>query len=279
LSNTQEGFLSKLKEDLTQVEYTELRGGQLNGVALLKPSTPTGIPELFVAGDTSTSSTNNVLVERLDIVEPRSQALWQNASTGELFTGLLDAQGQVTSTQKLTVQCGPSNGCSQSWKVIGTLDINRDGVGDILLYNAAGGDLQAWLLDSSGAFTGVQTISRLCGTSDGCSQEWEPVGVGDFNHDGIDDLLWHSKTTGELQAWLLDGAGGVPRTLTLSKKCAVSDGCWVNWKIIAIGDFDRDGIDDLFWLNAATGTVQISLLDGSGVVRTTQSLGQAMRTV
>jgi Beta-propeller repeat len=274
LSNTQEGFVSKLSHDLTQVEYTELRGGQLRGIALLKPTTPTGIAEIFVAGDTSTSDTNNALVERIDDETAQSQALWQNPTTGELFAGLLDAQGNVTSTQKLSVQCGPSNGCSQSWKVIGTLDVNRDGTGDILLYNATSGQLQAWLLNSSGAFIGMLSLSRLCGTSDGCSQNWKPVGLGDFNHDGIDDVLWHSDATGELQAWLLDGAGGVTSTLTLSKKCAVTDGCSTRYKLIAIGDFDRDGNDDLFWLDTTTGTVQISLLNGSGVVFDTRVLAK-----
>ncbi len=274
LTNTQEGFFSKLSHDLTQVQYTELRGGAIRGVALLKPSTPTGIPEIFVAGDTSTSDTNDALVERIDDDVAQSQALWQNPSTGELFAGLLDAQGNVTSTQRLAVQCGPSNGCSQSWKVVGTLDVNRDGVGDILLYNATSGQLQAWLLNSSGAFIGMQGLSRLCGPSDGCSQNFKPVGVGDFNHDGIDDVLWHNDTTGELQAWLLDGAGGVTGTLTLSKKCAVTDGCWTRYKLIAIGDYDRDGNDDLFWLDTNTGTVQISLLNGAGVVPGTRVLAK-----
>jgi len=274
LTNTQEGFVSKLSHDLTQVEYTELRGGVIRGVALLKPTTPAGIPEIFVTGDTSTSDTDNALVERMDDEVAQSQALWQNPSTGELFTGLLDAQGNVISTQKLSVQCGPSNGCSQSWKVVGTLDVNRDGAGDILLYNATSGQLQAWLLNSSGTFLGMQSLSRLCGTSDGCSHNWKPVGVGDFNHDGIDDVLWHSDATGELQAWILDGAGGVTGTLTLSKKCAVTDGCSTRYKLIAIGDFDRDGNDDLFWLDTTTGTVQISLLNASGVVRDTRVLAK-----
>ena len=283
LTNTQEGFLSKLSQDLTQLEFTELRGGELAGIALLKPATPpnapsvytvAGIPQIFVAGNTSTSTTNNALVMKMDDDVAQSQALWQNPSTGELFAGLLDVQGTVTSTRKLTVQCGPSNGCSQSWKVIGTVDVNSDGVGDILLYNPASGQLQAWLVDSSGAFIGTESISRLCGSSDGCSQTWKPVGVGDFNHDGRGDVLWHNETSGELQAWLLNGAAGVTGTLTLSKKCAVGDGCWTRYKIIAIGDFDRDGNDDLFWIDTTTGAVQISLLNGSGVVSDTRVLSK-----
>jgi hypothetical protein len=60
--------------------------------------------------------------------------------------------------------------------------------------------------------------------------------------------------------------------LTLSKRCAISDGCWTTWRITAIGDFNNDGIDDIFWHNATTGAVQISLLDGSGTVMATRAL-------
>src|SRR5262249_25626901 len=160
----------------------------------------------------------------------------------------------------LSAQCGASNGCSQDWKVIGTLDSNRDGVGDVLLHNASTGELQTWLLNNAGAVTGIQSLSRRCGTSDGCSQSWKPVGVGDFNHDGNDDILWHNDATGGLQAWLLNGAQ-VTGTLTLSKICGVAGGCWPRWQIIAIGDFNMDGFDDLFWYDTQTGKVDVAMLD------------------
>ena len=276
--NPTAGFVSKFSFNLGQLRYTKLLGAAVAGLAVLNPQPGTSIPQIYTTGYRYTGSVAisnlDAFVVKLDDDVVQSQALWQNPSTGELFAGLLDAQGNVTSTQKLSVQCGPSNGCSQNWKVIGTLDANRDGVGDILLYNATSGQLQAWLLNSSGAFIGTQSIRVLCGPSNGCSQNWKPVGVGDFNHDGIDDILWHNDATGELQAWLLDGAGGVPGTLTLSKKCAVTDGCWTRYNLIAIGDFDGDGIDDLFWLDTTTGAVEISLLNGSGVVPDTRVLAK-----
>ena len=74
------------------------------------------------------------------------------------------------------------------------------------------------------------------------------------------------------------GVGGISGTLTLSKRCAVSDGCWTNWKIIGIGDFNQDGIDDLFWQNLSTGAIQMSLLNGSGVVTGDAGSGQEVRT-
>ena len=59
---------------------------------------------------------------------------------------------------------------------------------------------------------------------------------------------------------------GISGTMILSKRCAVRDGCWTTWKIIGIGDFNQDGIDDLFWQNLSTGAIQMSLLNGAGGV-------------
>jgi len=259
--------LEVLAGSLTQLRYSKLLGAEVNGIALFKP--PLSVPEIFAVGSRYNGGTeaNNldafVVRMRDDVVQ--SEVLWHNPSTGELSAWVLDGQGHVTDIQTLSRRCAATDGCSGSWKVIGTLDLNRDGMG---------GELQDWLLNGAGAVTGTQTLSQRCGTSDGCSQTWKPIGVGDFNHDGIGDVLWHNDATGELKAWLLNGTGGVNGTLTLSKRCRAGDGCWTTWKIVGIGDFDDDGIDDLFWHDATTGAVQVSLLDGAGTVLGTRAIAK-----
>jgi len=268
------GFVAKFSFNLSQLRYSALLGDQFFGLAVRKPAAPPSIPEIYAAGSGFTNGAPNpdALVVKLadDVAQP--QVLWHNPATGELFAWVLDAQGRVTTVQSLSRGCGAADGCSQSWKVIGTLDLNHDGIGDVLLHNAATGELQAWLLNSFDAVIGTQTLSRRCGTSDGCSQTWKPVGVGDFNHDGASDILWHNDKTGALQAWLLDGASGVTGTLNLSKVCGA--GCWPQWQIIAIGDFNSDGIDDLFWYDTKTGKVDVAMLNGSGAYLNTQWLAR-----
>lgn len=263
------GFVAKLKQDLTQLYYTKPMFDHVYGLASLSLALDSGTTAMFVGGRIG----NAASVARLNDDGIRSQVLWHNTTTGQLSTWVLDSQGHVTSTQTLSAQCSTSNGCAPSWKVIGTIDSNRDGVGDVLLYNATTGELQVWLLNRTGAVTGIQSLSRRCGASDGCSQTWKPLQVGDFNHDGSDDILWHNDVTGALQAWLLNGAQ-VTNTLTLSKVCRISDGCWPRWQIIAVGDFNSDGIDDLFWYDTQTGKIDIALLDGAGNYRTTQALAK-----
>ncbi|MBV9033720.1 MAG: VCBS repeat-containing protein, partial [Acidobacteriaceae bacterium] len=87
--------------------------------------------------------------------------------------------------------------------------------------------------------------------------------MGDFNGDGNQDVLWHDDVTGQLQAWLLNG-GQITSTLTFAHVCRVSEGCWPRWQVIAIGDFNSDGIDDLFWYDTQTGRVNVGMQDGRG---------------
>jgi len=99
------------------------------------------------------------------------------------------------------------------------------------------------------------------------------VGAGDFNHDGVEDILWHNDATGQFQAWLLKGVQ-VTGTLTLAHVCGVADGCWPRWQIIGMGDFNSDGIDDMFWYDTQTGKVNVAMLDGAGNFLTTQWLAK-----
>jgi len=263
--NPTAGFVSKFKYNLSELYWSKLLGARVYGIDVVKPPAASSVPEIYAAGYRITGGTNpDAFVVKLNDNVAQSQVLWHNPATGELAAWTLDELGRVTGIATLTRPCGTSDGCAQDWKVIGTLDINQDGVGDVLLYNATTGEIKSWLLNSSGAVIGTQSLSRRCGASDGCSQTWKPAGIGDFNKDGIADVLWHNDATGYLQAWLLTATGDVGGTMALSKRCAIQDGCWTTWKIVGIADFDDDGIDDLFWYNTKTGQINVGMMDPLG---------------
>jgi len=84
------------------------------------------------------------------------------------------------------------------------------------------------------------------------------VGTGDFNGDGISDILWRNLRTGENYLYLMNGLSIVNEGYLRT----VAD---QNWRIAGVGDFDGDGKDDILWRNAATGENYVYLMSGTTI--------------
>jgi hypothetical protein len=190
--------------------------------------------------------------------------LWFNAQSGVLSPWLLNG-ASVTGTQDLDWHCDAASGCSAAWRPVGTGDFNGDGRVDVLWHNAQSGELSVWLLNGA-TVTGTQSLSWRCDAASGCSSAWRAIAVGDFNRDGLTDVLWHNAQTGELSAWILNGAGVALSTQSLSWRCDAASGCSTRWKVVGSGDLNQDGHRDLLWYNATTGQVSAWLLDGATVL-------------
>jgi hypothetical protein len=72
------------------------------------------------------------------------------------------------------------------------------------------------------------------------------AGTGDFNGDGMSDILWRS-TSGEVAIWLMNGTqllspgvdlGNVPTT----------------WSTVQTGDYNGDGKSDILWRDTSGDT-------------------------
>ena len=87
------------------------------------------------------------------------------------------------------------------WHIIGSGDFNGDGRDDIL-FRHDNGAMMNWLGQANGGF--VQNGGAL-GASVG--RDWEVAGIGDYNGDGHDDLLWRHDG-GVITEWLGTPSGG-----------------------------------------------------------------------
>ena len=80
----------------------------------------------------------------------KSDLLWHNQSTGELYVWLMDG-----TTQAAGASLTPSRVADTRWRVARAADFNADGKTDILWHNQATGDLYVWYLN--GTVTAAQS--------------------------------------------------------------------------------------------------------------------------
>jgi YD repeat-containing protein len=128
--------------------------------------------------------------------------------------------------------------------------INVTSLGADLLYQAPDGTLGVQLLDGIRGTGGGALALQMTSTA-GLVQ----VGVGDFDGDGRDDLLFRDPGTGALLIQYVDGTAHV-------------GGGWidnvlgVNWVVVGTGDFDADGKDDVAYRRTSDNAVVIQFLNG-----------------
>jgi cysteine-rich repeat protein len=84
------------------------------------------------------------------------------------------------------------------------------------------------------------------GCSSTCASEAPSVrrSSGDYDGDGVSDVLWRNTSTGGNAIWK-SANDATPQTVV-----GVSN---QSWKVVGKGDFDADGKADILWRNAATG--------------------------
>lgn len=129
------------------------------------------------------------------------------------------------------------NSVSTDWRVIGAGDFNGDNRDDILWRNTDG-RITNWLGNGSGGFT-----SNAGNSLNGVSLDWQVVGIGDFNGDGRDDIMWR-HADGRITNWLGTASGGYADNVANAYNSVSLD-----WQVASIGDFNGDGRDDILWRN------------------------------
>jgi hypothetical protein len=140
-------------------------------------------------------------------------------------------------------------------------DFDGDGKSDILLRDALSGQTAIWMMNGSQVTSNALT-SMNAGVYTSTTG-WQAQGIGDFDGDGKNDLLWRDAVTGELAVWTMNGA-----TVVTSATANVNPGAYTSktgWQVKGIGDFDGDGKSDILFGNVETGETSVWFMNGSVV--------------
>lgn len=132
-------------------------------------------------------------------------------------------------------------------------DFNGDGRSDVLWMDTVTNTVTNWLSLGDGTFG-----SNFANATHHWDFPWMPVGVGDFNGDNRDDLLFTGPDW-SVKYWLAQPSGGFADNPNFYGQ--VSQG----WQVQGVGDFNGDGRDDVLWQNMGTGEITdwLGQTDGS----------------
>ena len=132
-------------------------------------------------------------------------------------------------------------------------DVSGDGQSDVVWRHNATGDNYLWPMNGTAILPGEGYLRQVF------DQDWQIMGIGDFNGDGKTDVLWRNLSTGENYLYLMSGTS----TIGEGYLRTVAD---QNWQVVGTGDFNGDGRADILWRNSASGENYVYLMDATSIV-------------
>ncbi|MFZ4800096.1 MAG: T9SS type A sorting domain-containing protein [Bacteroidia bacterium] len=210
-----------------------------------------------------------------------------NALVGNLFVLFMDKNFNVKSYTRIAPNIGGFNGSFNNnmrsfASTITSVDLNKDGVNEVILGNSTGG----------GNNTGEVYILFL--NKNGTVSKWTSIGsnnvlltnsqyfgisldqIGDLNKDGSNDIVVGSVTS--LMIVFLDSSGDVKSSQKISKQDGNFKGVLglssIGFGVAQIGDLNKDGNIDLIsssigggWPNYTGSALWILYLNSNGSVK------------
>ncbi len=135
-----------------------------------------------------------------------------------------------------------------------TADLNNDGAVDLAVPDSSTGQIVVLLGDGQGRFPTIRRITAGTGPSGGNS-DITSVAVGDFNGDGIRDLIATHQQLDQVSVHLGTGGGFYQPRRLISVGTAQS---------VGVADFNGDGKQDFVVVHTAADDLSLFLGDGAG---------------
>lgn len=174
--------------------------------------------------------------------------LWQNVNTGETAIWGINYNASNPAATRFTLDSNKTKfltTVANSWKMVGWADMNNDNVLDILWQEPSTGNTAIWELTSNVTVGNAYTIQNV-----GANSGWNIEGVGDYNGDGYNDIVWRNDGINDTVIWKMKRQNGqtvLDQDYTMAVKPDSSD-----WQITAVTDTNADNIPDILWSNYRT---------------------------
>jgi len=177
--------------------------------------------------------------------------VWQNTSTGQVNVNYYGGTGGATLIGYAVLNSGAG---TAGWSVVAAVDMNGDGVPDLIWQNAGTGQVNVNYYGGSGGatLTGFAVLNSGAGTAG-----WHVVAAADFDGNGVPDLVWQNTTTRQVNVNYYGGTKGT----TLIGYAVLNTGT-AGWTVVGANDFDGNGVPDLVWRNDSTGLVNVNYYGG-----------------
>jgi hypothetical protein len=136
-------------------------------------------------------------------------------------------------------------------------DFNGDGYQDVVWQNNSTRQVTVHYFDGA---EGATDIGWNWLNESGEPSGWVLVGAGDFDGNGVPDLVWEYMPTGQVSVNYYGGPGGA----TYLGWNWLNEAGVPGWTVVAVADMNNDGVPDLIWQNNATNQVTVNYYGGTG---------------
>ncbi len=174
-----------------------------------------------------------------------ADVLWYNPTTNRMLVWLMRGTDILEQGPEIP---GPPGA---DWACIPADDFNLDGMADLLWYNTTTNRMTVWLMHGTEPFERGPEIPGPPGGT------WEPSFAGDFDRDGMADVLWYDATANHMAVWLMNG------TAVREPGPPIPGPPGDGWTLASAGDFNRDLVEDELWYNPGTNRMSVSLMWGT----------------
>jgi len=126
--------------------------------------------------------------------------IWQNTTTQQVIVYYYGGAGGAVYQGYAWLYTGSAPG----WKVVGAADFDGNGTPDLVWQNTATQQVIVYYYGGAGGTVFQSWAYLYTGSAPG----WAVVGAADMNGDGVPDLIWQNKATGQVDVYFYGGAGG-----------------------------------------------------------------------